>query len=149
MPPLAGWTLTRVKHGHIAASPLLRKLWYDEKMMVIHCDKCSGRNKNKFVLWYLTWRILRDFHNEITINFLPVGYTKFAPSMFIRFIFTLQSLFCNLGEVWAHGVERRGRDTSLSLKTNFNLLLLMLCPPKTAFQNYRRTNVNFKVSQDV
>jgi hypothetical protein len=50
-----------------------------EKYMDAHCDNCSGQNKNKFVLWYYCWRVLCGLHDEITLNFLPVGHTKFSP----------------------------------------------------------------------
>ena len=29
-----------------------------EKNIVLHCDNCSGQNKNKFVLWYFAWMVL-------------------------------------------------------------------------------------------
>lgn len=45
----------------------------------MHCDNCSGQNKNKFMMWYLTWRVMHGYHQEITLNFLLTGHTKFAP----------------------------------------------------------------------
>lgn len=45
----------------------------------LHCDNCSGQNKNRFVLWYLAWRVMRGLHTNITVNFMPPGHTKFAP----------------------------------------------------------------------
>jgi hypothetical protein len=45
----------------------------------LHCDNCSGQNKNKFVLWYLAWRVAVGLHKSITLNFLVTGHTKFAP----------------------------------------------------------------------
>ncbi|KAK7486304.1 hypothetical protein BaRGS_00022474 [Batillaria attramentaria] len=50
-----------------------------EMSMDVHCDNCSGQNKNKYVLWYMAWRTLRALHSEITVNFMPAGHTKFAP----------------------------------------------------------------------
>lgn len=50
-----------------------------EVAMDLHCDNCSGQNKNKFMLWYLAWRVLQGLHSEITVNFMPAGHTKFAP----------------------------------------------------------------------
>ena len=45
----------------------------------LHCDNCVGQNKNRFVLWYLAWRVAVGLHQAITLNFLIVGHTKFAP----------------------------------------------------------------------
>ena len=45
----------------------------------LHADNCSGQNKNKYMMGYLMWRVLTGLHEEITISFLPVGHTKFAP----------------------------------------------------------------------
>ena len=42
-------------------------------------DNCSGQNKNRFVLNYLLWRVIHRQHEEITLNFLITGDTKFAP----------------------------------------------------------------------
>ncbi|XP_070173725.1 uncharacterized protein [Littorina saxatilis] len=50
-----------------------------ERRMELHCDNCSGQNKNKFLMWYLAWRVMRNLHSEITVNFMPAGHTKFAP----------------------------------------------------------------------
>ena len=47
--------------------------------MDLHCDNCSGQNKNRFMLNYLVWRVMCGLHTEITINFMPPGHTKFAP----------------------------------------------------------------------
>ena len=45
----------------------------------LHCDNCSGQNKNRFVLWYCAWRVAIGLHRSITLNFLVVGHTKFSP----------------------------------------------------------------------
>ena len=45
----------------------------------LHCDNCSGQNKNRFVLWYCAWRVATGLHKSITLNFLVVGHTKFFP----------------------------------------------------------------------
>ncbi|ELU10976.1 hypothetical protein CAPTEDRAFT_195485 [Capitella teleta] len=42
----------------------------------VHLPK---QNKNKFVLWYLAWRVAVGLHKSITLNFLVVGHAKFAP----------------------------------------------------------------------
>jgi hypothetical protein len=45
----------------------------------LHCDNCSGQNKNCYVLWYLAWRISQGLHKSISLNFLIAGHTKFSP----------------------------------------------------------------------
>ena len=45
----------------------------------LHCDNCAGQNKNRYTLWYFAWRIMRNLHSSITVNFMPPGHTKFAP----------------------------------------------------------------------
>lgn len=50
-----------------------------ESSVHLHCDNCSGQNKNKFMIWYLAWRILSNLHTSITVNFMIPGHTKFAP----------------------------------------------------------------------
>ncbi len=46
----------------------------------LHCDNCSGQNKKKYVIWYLCWRVIHVLHQEVTLNFLIAGHTKFAPN---------------------------------------------------------------------
>ncbi|KAL3045312.1 hypothetical protein OYC64_013556 [Pagothenia borchgrevinki] len=50
-----------------------------EKNVHLHCDNCSGQNKNRYLLWYLAWRCMVGLHQDITLNFLIAGHTKFAP----------------------------------------------------------------------
>ena len=45
----------------------------------LHADNCTGKNKNRFMMYYLAWRVLVGLHDEITLSFLLVGHTKFAP----------------------------------------------------------------------
>ena len=45
----------------------------------LHADNCTGQNKNRFMMYYLAWRVLAGLHDEITLSFLLVGHTKFAP----------------------------------------------------------------------
>ena len=50
-----------------------------EKEVHLHCDNCSGQNKNRYVLAYLMWRVITGRHKSISLNFLITGHTKFAP----------------------------------------------------------------------
>ena len=49
-----------------------------ETEVLLHADNCCGQNKNSYVLWYLTWRVMVGLHQSCTYSFLIVGYTKFA-----------------------------------------------------------------------
>ena len=35
----------------------------------LHCDNCSGQNKNRIVLQYCAWRVAVGLHKSITLNF--------------------------------------------------------------------------------
>ena len=50
-----------------------------ESSVHLHADNCAGQNKNRFMMYYLMWRVLTGLHEEVKISFLPVGHTKFAP----------------------------------------------------------------------
>jgi len=52
---------------------------FGETTAHLHADNCSGQNKNRYMMYYLMWRVLTGLHKEIKISFLPVGHTKFAP----------------------------------------------------------------------
>ena len=45
----------------------------------LHCDNCSGQNKNNYLLWYLAWRVIHSLHLSVSLNFLITGHTKFGP----------------------------------------------------------------------
>ncbi|XP_072314393.1 uncharacterized protein [Eucyclogobius newberryi] len=50
-----------------------------EKYVDLHCDNCSGQNKNNFMLWYAAWRVGHKLHHTMDIHFLIAGHTKFSP----------------------------------------------------------------------
>jgi len=50
-----------------------------ERIVDLHCDNCGGQNKNKFLIWYLMWRVITGRHDQITLNFMLTGHTKFLP----------------------------------------------------------------------
>lgn len=54
-------------------------LFAGEMTVYLHADNCVGQNKNNYVLWYLLWRVLTGRHTQVTLSFLVVGHTKFAP----------------------------------------------------------------------
>ena len=47
--------------------------------LILFCDNTVGQNKNNAMLHYLAWRIDMGLNKEISLNFLLVGHTKFAP----------------------------------------------------------------------
>ena len=57
----------------------LKNFGMGEATLHLHCDNCSGQNKNKFMIWYLCWRVIHGLHIDISLNFLITGHTKFAP----------------------------------------------------------------------
>lgn len=50
-----------------------------ETEVYLHADNCTGQNKNNCMMHYLSWRVLTKRHTKITLSFLVVGHTKFAP----------------------------------------------------------------------
>lgn len=50
-----------------------------EKHGFFHGDNCCAQNKNNILMGYFLWRVLNNFHESITMSFLPVGHTKFSP----------------------------------------------------------------------
>ena len=50
-----------------------------ETDVYLHCDNCSGQNKNRIVLWYCAWTVATGLHQSSLLNFLIAGHTKFAP----------------------------------------------------------------------
>ena len=69
-----------------------------ETSVHLHADNCSGQNKNNCMVQvinrkrqymlsimkmlftqYLMWRVLTGLHQSITLSFMMVGHTKFAP----------------------------------------------------------------------
>ncbi|KAJ8018737.1 hypothetical protein HOLleu_43109 [Holothuria leucospilota] len=50
-----------------------------EEITRLHCDNCSGQNKNKFVMWYLAWRCIHRLHKSMELYFLVAGHTNFSP----------------------------------------------------------------------
>ncbi|XP_033629960.1 uncharacterized protein LOC117292140 isoform X2 [Asterias rubens] len=50
-----------------------------EEHLSLHCDNCSGQNKNRYMLFYLMWRTLHGLHKDISLNFMVAGHTKFSP----------------------------------------------------------------------
>ncbi|EXX61866.1 hypothetical protein GLOIN_2v1484099 [Rhizophagus irregularis DAOM 181602=DAOM 197198] len=48
-----------------------------EKKLVITCDNCVGQNKNNYSLFFYSWLIDRGLYEEIELNFIIPGHTKF------------------------------------------------------------------------
>jgi hypothetical protein len=48
-----------------------------EKKLVITCDNCVGQNKNNYSLFFYSWLIDRGLYEEVELNFMIPGHTKF------------------------------------------------------------------------
>ena len=46
------------------------------KELSINADSCAGQNKNKYVFYYLIWRVILGFENNIQLSFMLPGHTK-------------------------------------------------------------------------
>ena len=53
-----------------------------EEELRLHCDNCSGQNKNKFVLWYLAWRCMHGLHESVLLNFMITRHKVFPDFCF-------------------------------------------------------------------
>ena len=51
----------------------------EESDLILHADNCSGQNKNRYMMQYLVWRVMVGLNGSISVSFLIVGHTKFAP----------------------------------------------------------------------
>ena len=52
---------------------------FGKRNVYLHADNCTRQNKNNCMVQYLVRRTLTNRHTNITLSFLPVGHTKFAP----------------------------------------------------------------------
>ena len=52
---------------------------FGERDVYPHADNYTGQNKNNCMMQYLVWCTITNRHTSITLSFLPVGHTKFAP----------------------------------------------------------------------
>ena len=105
-----------ISKGSIAVISYLhyffRSYGLGEKHAQLHCDNCSGQNKNRYLLWYLAWRTMHGLHHSISLNFLLAGHTKFSPD----FCFGLvkksiqKSSISTLADI-AEAVERSAENT--------------------------------------
>ena len=48
----------------------------NEATIHLHADNCVGQNKNRFVLGYLAWRVIKGLNVDITLSFMRVGHTR-------------------------------------------------------------------------
>lgn len=48
-----------------------------KKHLKVTCDNCAGQNKNNLSLWFWAWLIMLKWYDDITINFMIPGHTKF------------------------------------------------------------------------
>ncbi len=58
----------------------------NEHHALLAADNCVGQNKNNALLQYLLYRILTGKHKSITLSFMLVEHTKFAPDGYFGLI---------------------------------------------------------------
>jgi len=49
----------------------------DKKDLYVTCDNCPGQNKNNLSLWFWSWLTMLGWYENIYINFMIPGHTKF------------------------------------------------------------------------
>ena len=49
----------------------------DKRDLYVTCDNCSGQNKNNLSLWFWSWLTMLGWYENIYINFMIPGHTKF------------------------------------------------------------------------
>ena len=57
-----------------------------ETHLSLHADNCVGQNKNNILLHYLLWQVMTGLNDTVTLSFMLVGHTKFAPDRFFGLI---------------------------------------------------------------
>ncbi len=55
----------------------IQKYNHGEKKLVITCDNCVSQNKNNYFLFFYSWLINHGLYEEIELNFMIPGHTKF------------------------------------------------------------------------
>jgi hypothetical protein len=61
----------------------LKKISVDNvKILQITCDNCTAQNKNNLTLWFWSWLMMLGWFDEITVNFMIPGHTKFICDSF-------------------------------------------------------------------
>ena len=58
----------------------------DKKDLYVTCDNCSGQNKNNLSLCFWSWLAMLGWYENIYINFMIPGHTKFICDSFCGFI---------------------------------------------------------------
>ena len=70
----------KTSHGPNAVISMLHhyfaKHGMQEEGCHLHCDNCSGQNKNRSVVAYLCWRVLMGLHRRIELSFMLTGHTR-------------------------------------------------------------------------
>lgn len=57
-----------------------------EEHALLTADNCIGQNKNNALIQYLIYRVIKGRHKSITLSFMLVGHTKFAPDGYFGLI---------------------------------------------------------------
>jgi len=72
-----------------------------EKKLILHADNCSGQNKNNIMIGYLLWRCATGRNEEIEMNFLIAGHTKFPCNLHFGYLKkkTRRTKLSSLGDI--------------------------------------------------
>ena len=67
---------------------ILHLIWYiihlknlnkiKKRYLKVICDNCGGQNKNNFSLWFWLWLVMIGWYDNIELNFMISGHTKFV-----------------------------------------------------------------------
>lgn len=69
-------TVLSMLHHSVEAYKACENSENQQRRLVLHADNCSGQNKNRFVLFYVLWRVLLGIEDEVVLYFLMAGHTK-------------------------------------------------------------------------
>ena len=49
-----------------------------KRHLKVTCDNCGGQNKNNLSLWFWLWLVMIGWYDNIELNFMISGHTKFV-----------------------------------------------------------------------
>ena len=114
-----------------------------------HADNCVGQNKNRFVLGYFAWRVIKRKHNDITLSFMEVGHTRCLVDGHFGIIKKMyRRLDCDTVSHLVESVQRSSKNNVPQLYTwqwrKWDVFINSLFRAVTGVRKYH----HFKVSSD-
>lgn len=86
----------------------------NKKDLYVTCDNCSGQNKNNLSLWFWSWLTMLGWYENIYINFMIPGHTKFICDSFFGLI---KKTYRNRRINIVDDVEKSINDSSIGNKS--------------------------------